>query len=282
MTTVVQTSYRPYQRVGLVGMPADGTMASDDTRIVEPAGGIAFGLAVGQGTTERGCVLGGSATSFLGISMIDVTLVRSPIDPLGNTLAALDTYPQYANCAIRSRGHIWVLAGANVAAGDAAYFSATTGALSGSTGAAATGSVSFSTNPTDGQTVVLNGTTVTFKNTPGAGQVQIGATLYDTINNLVALVNGSADVNLTLLKLASGDGSQQTPVTGAANTVLVASKAAGTAGNAYTLAAGTSGATVSGGTLAGGAAAGIAIPSGYWLSAAVAGQLAKVSLAIQR
>ncbi len=284
MTTVVQTTYRPQQRAGLVGMPADGTMASDDTRIVETSTGIGFGLAVSQGTGANGCVLGGG--NFVGISMIDVSLVRSPIDPLSSVLANVDTYPQYSNCAIRSRGHIWVLAQANVNPGDALFYNPTNGGFcSAAGGEAAYGSLVFSAQPVDGNTLVIDGTTVTFKASGATGaQSNIGATLGDTITNLAAVLNGSADVNLVLMSYRAEPPSPGGAGQGSgANTLLIASKALGVAGNAYTLNAGTTpGVTLSGATLSGGVASGTAVPSGYWLSAAIAGQLAKVSLAIQR
>jgi hypothetical protein len=281
MTTVVQTTYRPQIPFGLVGLPADGINASDDSKTVETVTGIGFGLAVSQGAREDGIIVGGS--TFIGLTMRDITLVRSPIDPLSSALAPLDVYPQWSNAAIRSRGHLWVMALGTVNPGDPLYYNTASGGLGPAGGQQAIGSVVFAAQPQDGQTVVLNGTTVTFKNSPTAGQVQLGPTLGDTLVNLANLVNGSADANLTLLTVradppspgGSGQGS-------GANTLLVASKAFGTAGNAYTLAPGTAQDTVSGATLSGGAAAGTAIPSGFWLSPAIAGQLARVSLAIQR
>jgi hypothetical protein len=282
MSTVVQSTYRPQIPYGLVGMPADGINASDDSKTVETVAGIGFGLVVSQGAREDGIVVGGAANP-IGLTMRDVTLARSPIDPLSSVLAPIDVYPQWSNAAIRSRGHIWVLATATVNPGDTLFYNAATGALGGAGGQTAAGTVTFSGQPQDGQTVVLNGTTVTFKNVPAAGQVLIGPTLGDTISNLANLVNGSADVNLINLTTqayppspgGSGQGS-------GANTLLVAAKTPGVGGNAYTLAAGTAPDTVSGATLAGGAAVGVAIPSAYWLSPAIAGQLARVSLAIQR
>lgn len=286
MTTVVQTTYRPQIPFGLVGMPSDGLNHADDSKLVETVAGIGFGLAVGQGAREDGIVVGGSATSFIGLTMRDITLVRSPIDPLSSVLAPIDVYPQYSNAAIRQRGHMWVMAAATVNPGDPLFFNGATGVLSTTGGQSASGTVTFSTQPLDGQTVVLNGSTVIFKNTPGGAlQTQIGPTLGDTILNLANYVNASADANLVLLGARADPPSPGGAGQGSgANTLIVTSRTNnGTAGNAYTLAVGTvPGVTVSGATLAGGAAAGIAVPSGYWLSPAIAGQLARVSLAIQR
>lgn len=284
MTTVVQTTYRPQIAFGLVGMPADGMPHGDASRVVETAAGIGFGLVVSQGVRDVGCIIGG--TNVLGLTMRDTTLVRSPIDPLSSTLAPVDIIPQWANASIRSQGHLWVQAGGTVSAGDGLFYSTTTGALSGgATGLFfASGSVVFSSQPQAGQTVVLDGTTVTFVASGATGnQVNLGPTLGDTIVALAAMVNASADVNLTLLSTQAYPPSPGGAAQGSgANTLLVTSKAGGVAGNAYTLAAGTAPVTVSGATLAGGATAGTAINGAYWLSAAIAGQLAKVSLGIQR
>jgi hypothetical protein len=270
---------------GLVGMASDGLNHADDTKVVETAAGIGFGLAVGQGTKEDGCIVGGPVAGFIGLTMRDITLVRSPIDPLSNTLAPIDVYPQYANAAIRQRGHMWVLATSTVNPGDPLYYNTTTGALGGQTGQSAGGTVTFSVNPTNGQTLILNTTPITFSDTPTAGQVKIGPTLGDTLVNLANIVNASADTNLTLLRVAADPASPGGAGQGSgANTLIVTAKTAGTAGNAYTLStAGTlPGITISGGQLTGGAAAGALVPYGYWLSPAIAGQIARVSVAIQR
>jgi hypothetical protein len=283
MSTVVQVTYRPQIPFGLVGMPADGLNAADDSKTVETAAGIGFGLVVTQGAREDGIVVGGAANP-IGLTMRDVTLVRSPIDPLSSALAPLDVYPQWSNAAIRQRGHIWVMSTATVNPGDPLYYNTATGALGAAGGQFAAGAVTFSGQPQAGQTVVLNGTTVTFVASGATGlQVNLGPTLGDTLTALANFVNGSADANLTLLTVRADPPSPGGAGQGSgANTLLVSSKAAGVAGNAYTLAAGTAPDTVSGATLAGGAAAGVAIPYAFWLSPAIAGQLARVSLAIQR
>lgn len=283
MTTVVQTTYRPQIAPAALGMVADLANSEVGTRICETAAGIAFGRAVSQGTlSDRGAVLGGS--NFVGISVRDVTLDRMPIDPLSSTEAAADTYPQYSNMSVASRGHIWVNAGANVSAGDALYYSATDGTFGGSGGEMANGSITFSQQPVAGQTVTINGTTVTFEASGATGnQVNIAATLGDTIDALVTMLNASADTNLVACKYGAyppspggaGEGS-------GANTLQIVDKTAGTAGNSIAFSTNVTGATTSGSTLSGGAAAGTAVTGGYWVTSALAGNLAKVSLGIQR
>ncbi len=294
MTTVVQTSYRPQIRPGVPGMIADMTDAERQTYQSE-TNGLGFGLAVSNGTGPTGCVVGG--TKFLGITCRDTTLTPGgiSIDPLF-TGAALgpDLIPQYLNLSVLTRGRIWVIAGAKVSVGDPLWYNNTTGALTNATGGiGAQGSMTFTVNPVDGQNVVIDGTTVTFKASGASGnQVNIGPTLGDTIAALANLVNAGgaagADPNLTLLNAeayppspgGSGQGS-------GANQLLLSSKALGTAGNAYTLANGATpvpGLTLSGATFSGGTGGtSTQVPSGYWVtSSLVAGDVATVSLAIQR
>lgn len=110
---------------------------------------------------------------------------------------------------------------------------------------AAKGSITFSVQPNDGDTITLDGTVWTFKSSGAAGaQTNIGLTLGATLAQLVLDLNASADVNVVLASYAA-DTTQ----------LLVSYKVAGTGGNAYTLAA--SVAIVSAGTLLGGTADGI-------------------------
>lgn len=159
MSVVVQSSYRPQIARGVVGMIADEADCEVGTRIVETSAGIGFGLAVSQGTGDKGCVIGGS--KFIGITVRDITQDRMPIDPYSSTEAAADVYPQYANAGVMSRGHIWLLAHADVAAGDALYYDTTAGTFGNSaSGEAASGSITFTEQPAEGQTATINGTKV--------------------------------------------------------------------------------------------------------------------------
>jgi hypothetical protein len=107
----------------------------------------------------------------------------------------------------------------------------------------ASGWINFASNPAPSSTVTLNGTVVTFVSAGPIGpQVLIGGTTAATMANLVAFANASVDVNISKLTLAIPN------VVG--TKVYVVSDLAGTAGNAYTIAA--SVATVSGATLSGG------------------------------
>ncbi|WP_343711901.1 hypothetical protein [Inquilinus sp.] len=118
---VVQNTYTENIRPAFVGQIADMTGYDADTRNVETAAGIGFGLAVGQGTAPKGAVLGAAtAAAFVGISIRDVTL-----DPRDG-----DKYPQNANMGVMTWGDIWVQTGGAVAVGADVTFDAATGVLS--------------------------------------------------------------------------------------------------------------------------------------------------------
>jgi hypothetical protein len=111
-------------------------------------------------------------------------------------------------------------------------------------GALATGTITVGTQPTDGQTVIVNGVTYTFKTTPNAAvetEVLIGAAAANTATNLK-----NALANSTNPAIASANYTVATTVV----TVTYGEKSVD--GNAFKLAAGTSPATVSGATLTGG------------------------------
>jgi hypothetical protein len=285
MSTVVQTSYRPQIRPGVVGMIASETGWEASTRICETAGGIGFGLAVSQGTlSDKGVVLGGS--NFMGISIRDVALDRLPIDPLAadNTLIAADTYGQYMDMGVLSRGDIWVqcfgAGSGGVKAGDALYYDANGHFTNSASGSASFGQVTFTTNPSVGDTLVINGTTWTWVSAITTGnQLLIGATLGDSIRNAAATLEASSDTNTTLMQYrayppspgGAGEGS-------GSNTITYAAEAVGT--TVYTITSNTPGATVT--AMTAGTASATAIVGGYWKSGAIAGDIARVSLGIQR
>jgi hypothetical protein len=281
MSVVLQQTYRPEIQVGVPGMLYDMGGREIVSRVVETSTGIPFGVAVSWGAnSDRGAVIGGS--SFLGISLKDITLAQSHIDPYAATdfaASEIDAYPQYANMAVLTRGRVWVRAGATVVRNNNVYYDATAGGFSNSaSGAAAFGSITFSQQPTSGQTITMNGTVVTF-----GTDVAIGPELGDTLVNAATFMNASADTQLVKCSYeaspvspgGSGQGS-------GANQLIVAEKTVGTAGNALTLATNVTGATVSGSTLSGGTASATQITSARWFTSAIAGDLAVVSLGIQQ
>lgn len=120
----------------------------------------------------------------------------------------------------------------------------------------ATGTYTFTTNPTNGQTIILNGTTQTFVTSGATGnQTNIKGTAALTVAQLAVDLNAESTAGVSgILRgtYSSGAaGSLVLTVTGAPFQANVAFFAP-TAGNFYTLAAGTYGGTVSGATLTGG------------------------------
>ena len=280
MTVVVQTSYRPQIAPAVAGMIASGTLESVKTYLCETVAGIGFGLAVSQGTGDTGVILGGS--SFIGVSVRDITWssprsIRIPTRRTRWTSLAFET-----NVAVANKGDIWVLAGANVAAGNALSYNTTTGHFStGTGGTSATGSLTFTQQPVAGNTIVIADVTVTFKASGATGaQVNIGPTLGDTVQRLADLVTALSGTTFAAAKASAYPPSPGGAAQGSgANQLLVSAAAAGTAGNALTITAGTTaGVTASAATLLGGTASSTAITNGRWLQTAIAGQLAQISL----
>jgi hypothetical protein len=92
------------------------------SRTVEDALGIAFGLAVMQGTNDKGCVVS-DGSSFLGVTVRELSV--GPSAP--NSFAFEDS------ARIMTKGVIWVANSGGVVAGDAVAAGAA-GALSATTG----------------------------------------------------------------------------------------------------------------------------------------------------
>ena len=113
----------------------------------------------------------------------------------------------------------------------------------------ASGAIQFgSTNPNNNDTITLNGVVWTFVSSlSGANQTQIGGSLSATLSSLVAGLSSVINASLNVATYA---------VDASGSSLLISYKTAGTAGNAYTLAA--SRATASGATLTGGAGTGSA------------------------
>lgn len=118
----------------------------------------------------------------------------------------------------------------------------------------AEGTVSFSANPADGDSLTLGETTYTFKETlAAANDIKLGASLNDTIATLVRVVNGSGAAgtdyfagtttpNASVSAMASG------------NVVDLIAKQGGIAGNSIALGSSGSAITLSGANMSGGSA----------------------------
>jgi hypothetical protein len=114
-------------------------------------------------------------------------------------------------------------------------------------GVKATGTYTMTaSNPTNDQTIILNGITITFKSASPNGalnQVLIGADVDASGANLAAFLQATTEPALAAASYT---------YTAATNVLAITYNEFGVAGNAYTVAAGTYGGTVSGATLAGG------------------------------
>ena len=103
----VQTSYGDNIAVGYAGGLANEEPRVLISRTVEDAAGIAFGLAVMQGTADKGCVVS-DGTSFLGVTVRDQS-----VDP-----AAPSIFAELDNARIMTKGVIWIANSGGVIAGD--------------------------------------------------------------------------------------------------------------------------------------------------------------------
>ncbi len=115
---------------------------------------------------------------------------------------------------------------------------------------AAAGSIRMTALPTAGQTFTVNGTTITFVASGAAGnQVNIGASVGTTFDNLLAFLRNSADTNIKQAAYVYIGGGLN--IGDADGTLTVTHLTPGAGGNAFTLAT-TTAATLSAATLSGG------------------------------
>lgn len=121
---VTQTNYLERQAKAVAGMVASMRAWDAITRSCETAAGIGFGLAVGRGSADHGCILGGALGLFRGATMKDITLMGSQSDK----------YAQYQNVGILTEGEIWVQVTGTPGPGDPVHYSATTGIFAASGG----------------------------------------------------------------------------------------------------------------------------------------------------
>jgi hypothetical protein len=117
----VQTTYSERQRRGIAGSRSNMVPFTVVTRIIESAGGVGYPVAVSQGTNENGCIVGGTAAGFVGITLRDNTIINS---------ASPDVYPRYTNVNILTRGEIFITAPTGgVTPADPVTFDSSTGVV---------------------------------------------------------------------------------------------------------------------------------------------------------
>ena len=114
----------------------------------------------------------------------------------------------------------------------------------------AKGTLSFSGNPADGDTVTVGATTYKFKNEMAAvNDIKLGASQSDSIATLVKVLNGTGASGTDYY---AGTTPPNASAAASGAEVTVTAKSAGTAGNSVALAATGSAMTASGSTLEGG------------------------------
>jgi len=121
--------------------------------------------------------------------------------------------------------------------------------------ATATGTITFTVNPASNSNITLNGTIVTFSNTPGTNVVPIGGNLAETLASLMSFLNHSTDVQIVKCTYSAS-----------ATVLTITYVGAGVIGNSFGIAAGTAPATngtVSAATLTGGTAGAMPSPISF-------------------
>lgn len=111
-----QTSYSDRLRPAVVGMIANSRPKDTISRIVQPAGGIGFGVAAFQGAAANQITTTFALGGFVGITIRDVTLARTVGD-----VASIDKYMQGENAGVLREGVIWVQASVAVNPNDPIY-----------------------------------------------------------------------------------------------------------------------------------------------------------------
>ncbi len=103
----LQSTYADGIGVGYKGALVNQEPKTLISRTVEDSGGIDFGLAVMQGTEDKGCVVS-DASSFLGVTVRDQSVEAS----------SPDTFEYQSEARIITKGVIWVENSGGVSAGD--------------------------------------------------------------------------------------------------------------------------------------------------------------------
>lgn len=119
---VPQSTFPSTIREGLPGMINRMVDYNAISRSCDTAAGIPPARAVSQGTWDGGCLIGGTANGFLGLSILDPTLIV----PIG---AAPETYQQYNEIGILTKGEMFACCVVACVAGDPLSFVAVDGTL---------------------------------------------------------------------------------------------------------------------------------------------------------
>lgn len=136
-----QGGYATDQTLGYAGMRADAAPCDVASRLVENAR-VGFGLAVGRGTADASCRLGG--TGFEGITVADKSRESDDTNA--------DDYEVGEMAGVMRSGTIWVTASTDVDPSDPVTFTAATGVIGAGLATTITGA-KFETTATTGNLV---------------------------------------------------------------------------------------------------------------------------------
>lgn len=122
---VVQSTFNEHMRAGVPGMINRMVDYNAVTRSAE-AIPVPACRAVSQSLdSDIGAVLGGPQAQFVGITILDPTLVY----PVTAGAYSPDTYPPYTNMGVLTKGEMFAIADVPTTAGDPLYYEAATGIL---------------------------------------------------------------------------------------------------------------------------------------------------------
>ena len=143
-----QDTYPNGPAIGLAGQIANEELSNRISREVETAAGIAFGQPVQRGADDHGVVLQAAGT-FIGIAILDPAVPPNADKP--------DAYPHRFTGAFMTKGVMHVIAGENVADGEAVHWNPANGryvSTAGGGNIAIPGAV-FDSTGVDGDLVLL-------------------------------------------------------------------------------------------------------------------------------
>lgn len=122
---VVQSEFPEHMKAGIPGMINRMVDYNSVTRSAE-AIAIPACRAVSQSLqSDIGAVLGGPEAQFVGITILDPTLIV----PLTVSGTPIDAYPPYTNMGVLTKGEMFAIADVPTTAGDPLYYEAATGIL---------------------------------------------------------------------------------------------------------------------------------------------------------
>jgi hypothetical protein len=146
----VQTTFSETIREGLPGMINRQVAYNAVSRNCATVTGIPPARAVSQGTLDTDAIIGGTANGFLGITILDPTLVYPSYAQLGDCV-----YAQYMEMGILTSGEIFACCVLACVAGDPFSFVAVDGTLTNTGGIVVPGGRWKYTRPTPGSLNVL-------------------------------------------------------------------------------------------------------------------------------